>query len=396
MKTVVILSALKLWSIEGQKGAPSFFNTVKGYVTGGWRTYLINPNTQAEISEYGLSGLIHLPVPLYDREQPDNMAGKWIYNNRMQRHYNKEFMRRLDDLLPTLDGEEYIIYAYEVAAVPVAKSYSRKYQKKLVTRFQGTILCKLKFGLKNRIGYIHHFRALSTPSDLVIMTNDGTFGDRILQRLGNHSPTKFWRNGVDIDTSMLNDFEVPHTKTDERILLTVSRLANWKRVDRAISALPEVLKVFPKCRLIVVGDGPERENLEELAKKLGVLPHVTFAGSVPHEKIYEYMHMADVFLSLYDLGNVGNPLLEAMICGKPIITLNNGDTASLITNNVNGILLELSEIDRVGESIIALLGDHKRCESLGQKAKEFAEDNFRSWDARIADELETVEALLNA
>lgn len=64
-----------------------------------------------------------------------------------------------------------------------------------------------------------------------------------------------------------------------------------------------------------------------------------FTGKISHELVYDYLQRADVFISLYSASNLGNPLFEAMRCGKAIITVDTGTTGSVIKNEANGILL---------------------------------------------------------
>lgn len=107
--------------------------------------------------------------------------------------------------------------------------------------------------------------------------------------------------------------------------------------------------------LVIVGNGSERERLQGIARELGVEQHVRFEGAVPHGEIIQYLAAADIFLSFYDWSNVGNPLLEAMMAGKCIVTLNNGDTGQFVKNEENGILLEYEEPPKLPEVIRNLL-----------------------------------------
>ena len=103
--------------------------------------------------------------------------------------------------------------------------------------------------------------------------------------------------------------------------MTLSRLQAGKRVNLAIDALAEVVKSHPEAKLVAVGYGEEKRNLEEQVCALGLEKHVIFTGRISHELVYDYLQRADVFLSLYSASNLGNPLFEAMRCGKAIITV---------------------------------------------------------------------------
>lgn len=233
------------------------------------------------------------------------------------------------------------------------------------------------------------------------MTDDGTHGDRVLKNLGNQSNTvKFWRNGVDIARNHVEDVSKSreirrkcNLREEDRVLLTVSRLASWKRLDRAINAMPSLIKIDSRIHLVIVGDGAEKDKLMDLANQLGVKEHVFFVGAVEQSEVVDYMAIADIFLSLYDLSNVGNPLLEAMSCGKPIVTLDVGDTSSLIIDGKTGVLLNAEHLDTLPERIIQLIEDKKYAEELGANAREFADNEFWSWKDRMDAEISIVNTL---
>lgn len=94
------------------------------------------------------------------------------------------------------------------------------------------------------------------------------------------------------------------------------------------------------------------------------------------------------------LNNLGASLLEAMLAGKYIVTLNNGDTARFIENGDNGILLEYEELPKLPKVIKKLLADKELRQRLGANARKFAEENFWTWERRMDAEIQAVEALL--
>ena len=178
------------------------------------------------------------------------------------------------------------------------------------------------------------------------------------------------------------------------VLLNLSRLVFWKCVDWSINALSKLVSDFPGIQLIIVGDGSERKRLEQLTNKLSLKQYVRFEGAVEHNKVSRYLATTDVFLSSYDLSNVGNPLLEAMMAGKCIVTLNNGDTGRFIQNGYNGVLLEYKDLPKLPQVIKELLEDEERRNYLGVNARKFAEEHFWSWEERIKAEIKEVTSLV--
>lgn len=397
MKSILFFSKISLWSMDKNKGAPSFYKTVKGYVDDGWDVTLIMPET--DNSTNGMEGVRVLSYSLPFRNLCNHKKIGFFFKlvntfsaYSAMYHIGKQQIQSKDINL---------LYAYEVHGVKPAKKLSRRYHLPLVTRFMGTILAAKEYTLLNRIRYYPHFSALHENADITIMTDDGTLGDKVLERAGNHSKNiYFWKNGVDLPKESPCSEEIQkwkdkyHIQPEDSILLTVSRLVSWKHVDRAIKALDVVIQRGKQCRLIIVGDGDSREELEELVKNLHLEGYVHFAGAIAHDEVYFYMNMADIFLSLYDLSNVGNPLLEALSCGKPVITLDVGDTSSVIQNDVNGVLLDVNALDQVPDVIMELLDNPEHAKRLGKAAKEYAAKNFWSWEERINEELIAVRSLV--
>ncbi|HJD24790.1 MAG TPA: glycosyltransferase family 4 protein [Firmicutes bacterium] len=399
MKRIIFFSRLSLWSMDNNKGAPSFQKTVQGYADAGWEVILVTPTMPYDVS-HSLGNVRHetYSVPFSFATTEIRKIGyffklfnTWASYSAMKK-IGKKYLNSNTDT---------VLYAYEIGAVKPVKQLSRRYKLPWVTRFQGTILSDTAYTLFNRIRYYPHFYALHQSADITIMTDDGTLGDKVLERAGNHSKQIFfWKNGVDIAKTQATTDEILSLRKqyglrqDEPVLLTVSRLASWKRVDRAIRALAQVIQAKADCKLIIVGDGDSRPDLEKLVQSLSLEKSVYFAGAVDHDDIYKYLGMADIFLSLYDLSNVGNPLLEAMCCAKPIITLNVGDTSSLIKHEQNGILLDPKDENKISESILRLLNDPSFAAALGNAAKEYADSHFWDWDTRIATEVDIVGNML--
>jgi len=382
------------------KGGPALWRTLKGYADRGWEVFFITSN-RPQGATTKLPENIHVlcfDAPWLKRLLQIRKVG--FFANILWWFYFQIVAFAIAQRIRSRNRID-VVYGYEIYGVPVAKVLSKLWRVPMVSRFQGT-----SFGAawRNRrlrcIRAWTHLIGLRIPADLVIMTNDGTQGDEVLKRLGvDMARVRFWLNGVDWEL-----FKGLPEKRKARetlginadyVLLTVSRLVSWKRVDRSIRALPEVVKDYPDTLLVIVGDGPERGRLEQLAKNLGGERNTRFEGAVPHSEIPKYLAAADIFLSFYDWSNVGNPLLEAMMAGKCIVTLNNGDTAQFIKNGDNGTLLEYEELPKLPEVIRKLLADNELRERLGSNARKFAEENFWSWDERIEAEVAEVQKLLN-
>ena len=389
-----------------KQGGPAFTKTVESYVKSGWEVYLISDEPANAASDLlDKDHNILLRPTRFKRLGSIRKLG-FLFRIWDHRLMNRRFFRKAKQILSEngASAENTVIYAYEIFGVRAGERLAKAFQLPLVTRFQGTILAPYQDTVLNRLSRYPHFQALEQKADLVIMTDDGTQGDRVLKRLGNNSKTLFFRNGLDLmgrNISAMyagfdrNAFRADRNiASDDTVFLTVSRLTGWKTVDRAIRGFADFTQRGGRGKLIIVGEGDARGELEQLARDLKVEDDVLFTGAVAHDKVYDYMMACDVFVSLYDLSNVGNPLLEAMTLGKCIITYDVGDTGRIITNRENGILLTHQTLPELGR-VMAELGENPLMrDAYAAKAEAYAREHFWTWESRMKREQEEVRALL--
>lgn len=415
---VLMLCALEVWALPAGGGAPTLYRTLRAYGERGHRVTFVAPTIGA--NHFSPAGRLrdaspaqppaipgvsyerfHLPSLQESRLPLPGLAARVDQKLRFALLFPLLAARRAERVLRREPVD--LLYAYEVHGALADRLLQKRWRLPTVARFQGTVLYPALSSPLARLRKYEEVLALRLPADLYLMTDDGTRGDEVLARLNPAATGKmrFWRNGLDL--GRLRPAE-PAERAERRralgipddafVLLTASRLAAWKRVDRAVAALPQVLRSLPNALLLIVGDGEERANLERLTRELGVGGSVRFAGAVPQEEVAGYMQAADLFLALADLSNVGNPLLEAMSCGLPIVTVDAGDTSDLIHDGETGRLLSSGEPDAVARAVVALAEESgERCR-LGEGARRYAEERFWSWEARLQAELEEVERLV--
>lgn len=408
---VLMITALDVWALSGQGGAPSLFKTLEAYGRAGHEVKVVSPAIGAN-HHYGepavppppIAGVgfhqFHLPSlgesripwPAFalaaDQKLRFALLFAWLAARKARR--------------VAAGWRPDVLYGYEVHGVLAQRLLRRRLRLPLVARFQGTIMHPY---LESRLQLARRFEevlALRTPADLYVMTNDGTQGDEVLSRLnpGSAGRVRFWRNGLDLGqvrrpapAETASARAALDIGADEFVLVTAARLARWKRIDRALDALALLRRDVPNARLFVVGDGEERTNLENQARALGIRDRVVFTGAVPQGDVLHYLWACDAFLSLNELSNVGNPLLEAMTCARCIVTIDEGDTRDLIRNGETGVLLADGDTARLAAVLAELARVPERRRSLAEGAGQFAAENFWSWDQRMKAELEAVEGL---
>ena len=170
-------------------------------------------------------------------------------------------------------------------------------------------------------------------------------------------------------------------------ILFVGRLHPVKGTQYFLGAMKIVHQELPEAKLVLVGDGEEREHLETLTDNLGIRECVEFAGRVPHERVQDYMNQAEVFV-LPSLSE-GFPvtILEAMACGLPVVATRVGGLPDVIEDGVNGYLVKAKEPSEIAEALLKLLLDEQLWETISKTNKQ--KINEYSWE-RVALALEKI------
>jgi len=159
-----------------------------------------------------------------------------------------------------------------------------------------------------------------------------------------------------------------HWSPDKIHIVSVGRLVDQKRLDWLLDAWAECSEIWDQADLWIVGDGPERQNLEEKAHQLGIEDSCNFLGAKPHG--IEYIAAADivVFTSLYEA--FGNVALEAMLSGRPIIGSRVAGIESTIEDGKQGFLVLPGDKSGMKARILQLVQDQELRERMSSSGRE--------------------------
>ena len=157
------------------------------------------------------------------------------------------------------------------------------------------------------------------------------------------------RNGVDLEIFSMKDRDALRTKLGVAgfVLVSVGLLIERKGHHLLIEALPRI----PDATLLIVGSGPDRQQLENLAQRLGVADRVRFLGAMDQKSLCEVYNCADVSVLASSREGWANVLLESMACGTPVIGSAVWGTPEVIASPDAGLLLE----KRDAQSIVAAI-----------------------------------------
>jgi N-acetyl-alpha-D-glucosaminyl L-malate synthase BshA len=156
-----------------------------------------------------------------------------------------------------------------------------------------------------------------------------------------------------------------YAKDDERILCHISNFRKVKRVEDVLQIFSLVRKRMPS-KLILAGDGPERNNLERLARELDIWEDVIFLGKV--RDTAHVLEIADVFLLPSETESFGLAALEAMAVGVPVISSNTGGIPEVNIHGETGFLSNVGDVEEMAENTLTILQDDKLHQAFRKNA----------------------------
>ena len=155
----------------------------------------------------------------------------------------------------------------------------------------------------------------------------------------------------------------------ERILVHMSNFRKVKRVEDAILIFQKVHAQIPS-RLLMIGDGPERQNAEQLARALGLGDEIRFLGK--QDAVEELLAICDLFLMPSETESFGLAALEAMACEIPVISSNGGGLPEVNIHGVTGFLSDPGNVDEMAAYAIQLLENEEMLQQFRANALEQA------------------------
>jgi glycosyltransferase involved in cell wall biosynthesis len=169
---------------------------------------------------------------------------------------------------------------------------------------------------------------------------------------------------------------------DEFVLCCAARLTEHKGVDVLLRGLAQAVHQGVPCKCILLGDGPQRQQLLEQARKMNVLDHVFFEGF--QNDIRPYLHASSAFILTSH--TEGGPLciLEAMACGLPCIVTAVGGSVEAITDQVNGLIIPPASPGAVADAISYLVAHPEKRQQMARAARTTACELF-NLDDRMAE-----------
>lgn len=165
-----------------------------------------------------------------------------------------------------------------------------------------------------------------------------------------------------------------------QVITSVGRLVPWKGFDALIEILPKLRERFPDLSLYIIGDGPEREALEEKIRAHGMGDRVRLLGRRERLDTLKYIYASDVFVLNTRYEGLSHTLIETMMLGTPIVTTPAGGNKELIEHEATGLLVPFNDRAALRDALESILSDSARAcaraEHARQKAKQFTQERM--------------------
>jgi N-acetyl-alpha-D-glucosaminyl L-malate synthase BshA len=198
----------------------------------------------------------------------------------------------------------------------------------------------------------------------------GWLRDQTVEKLGVERPIDVVPNFVDAEIfrrETTGCTQRRFLRPGQKIVLHVSNFRPVKRpedVVRVFAAIREQVN----ARLLLVGDGPDRPDVEDRARELGVLSQTAFLG--PHPSTECFFAVADLFLLTSKNESFGLAALEAMSAEVPVIAYDSGGLGELIRDGETGFLVPLGDVEAMAARAVEVLNDPERAAAMGARARQ--------------------------
>jgi glycosyltransferase involved in cell wall biosynthesis len=173
---------------------------------------------------------------------------------------------------------------------------------------------------------------------------------------------------------------------DAPLLLYVGRLAPEKELPSLLEAVAMVARSRPRATLVLVGDGPLRAELQEMAVRLGLAQNVRFTGAVAGDVVFKWLQAADIFALVSSLEGFPCSLAEAMSAGVAAVVSDIAGNTQLVQNGVHGLVAGCRDSAALGAAILRLIDNPALRAALGAAGRDSILENYSI--AKVADRYE--------
>lgn len=235
-------------------------------------------------------------------------------------------------------------------------------------------------------GYVDRLRDLLQTLPMV-MARSESLKQRLIDLGCDESKIRLNRTGIPMKGFPV--VERPAPEGGEWRLIQACRMVEKKGLDDTLQVFADLVKLYPKARLVLAGDGPLMEQTQSLAKELGIGGQVDFPGFLSSEQLRDLYHQAHIFIHPsritedHNQEGIPNAMLEAMATGLPVVATLHGGIPEAVEQEETGLLV--AERDREGllREVKHLIEDDELRQQMGKAAAASMRENFEQ-SAQVA------------
>lgn len=313
---------------------------------------------------------------------------------RMPISYRHRYLRELIDWHPDVIHSQCEYFSYQFAgyiskktAAPIVHTYHTLYEQYVTYVFPSQRIGAYFVGFLSKLR-LRKAEAIVAPTQKV---------ETVLKNYGIRNPIHVIPSGIALEQHKERITEEERREKrralgipeDHTVLLNLGRLGTEKNLPELIGLLSVALSHNPKLTMLIVGDGPARKELEELAVQLGIADHVIFTGMVSPSEVHIYYQLGDVFVSASTSETQGLTYIEAAANGLPLLCRRDPCLDGVLVEGRNGYEYEAEQ--EFCELLDTITGNPEWCRDAGAQSAEIAAAFDKNQFAdKIEDVYETV------
>lgn len=295
---------------------------------------------------------------------------------RMPISYRHRYLRELIQWKPDVIHSQCEYFSYQFAryisrktGAPIVHTYHTLYEQ-----YVTYVIPSQKLGA-SLVGVLSRLRL--RKAEVVVAPTKKV--ERVLQGYGLHNPIQVIPSGIALEQhkQRISEQERQECRTalgipgDHTVLLNLGRLGTEKNLGELLTLFAVALEHSDKLTLLIVGDGPARETLEEEAAKLGIRDHVIFTGMVAPEQVHKYYQLGDIFVGTSTSETQGLTYIEAAANGLPLLCRRDPCLEGVLVDGQNGYTFEAES--QFCEILDTILQHPDWCRAAGKRSEEIAD-----------------------
>ena len=299
-----------------------------------------------------------------------------VYPNvRMPVSYRHRYLRELIEWKPDVIHSQCEYFSYQFAGyisrktgAPIVHTYHTLYEQYVTYVFPSQRIGAYFVGKLSKLR-LRKAEAIVAPTQKV---------ESVLKNYGLHNPIHVIPSGIALEQhkqritpeERLEKRRAMGIPDDHMVLLNLGRLGTEKNLPELVEQFAMVRAHHDKVKLLIVGDGPARKDLEEAAARAGVAEHVIFTGMVAPDEVHKYYQLGDIFVSASTSETQGLTYVEAAANGLPLLCRRDPCLDGVIVEGQNGYEYEAEE--EFCEIIDTIMEHPEWCRAAGSQSEQIA------------------------